>query len=190
VAPRTNPIRSASPPAAPHRCGRYSAQTCGAEDQVSSLRARTFPTTRICPHWPAYETNTRRPMIFNDECKVVNDPLKGTLGVSQHAADVSREPVECAPFRGQLRPRSRLGLPIVSFPSDHGRSGTHCGPEVLVLYLKRPRAKSWELRRCKGALQIQRLEGSRPAGLWDLYLDEPALIVCEFAGAVRALGFR
>jgi len=36
------------------------------------------------------------------------------------------------------------------------------GPEVLVLYLKRPRAKSWELRRCGGALQIQRLEGSRP----------------------------
>jgi len=61
--------------------------------------------------------------------------------------------------------------------------------EVLVLYLKRPRAKSWELRRCGGALQIQRLEGSRPGGLWDLYLDERVLIVCEFAVAVRALGF-
>jgi len=34
--------------------------------------------------------------------------------------------------------------------------------QVLVLYLKRPRAKSWALRRCVGALQIQRLEGSRP----------------------------
>jgi hypothetical protein len=34
--------------------------------------------------------------------------------------------------------------------------------KVLVLYLERPRAKSWELRRCGGALQIQRLEGSRP----------------------------
>ena len=44
--------------------------------------------------------------------------------------------------------------------------------------------------RCEGALQIQRLEGSRPGGLWDLYLDEPALIVCEFAVAVRALGFQ
>src|SRR5271167_1993663 len=32
-----------------------------------------------------------------------------------------------------------------------------------------------------GALQIQRLEGSRPAGLWDLYLDGSVLIVCEFA---------
>jgi hypothetical protein len=64
------------------------------------------------------------------------------------------------------------------------------GPEVLVLYLKRPRAKSWELRGCGGALQIQRLEGSRPGGLWDLYLDEPVLIVCEFAVAVRALGLR
>jgi hypothetical protein len=59
-----------------------------------------------------------------------------------------------------------------------------------VLYLKRPRAKSWELRRCGGALQIQRLEGSRPGGLWDLYLGEPVLIVCEFAVAVRALGFQ
>ena len=36
------------------------------------------------------------------------------------------------------------------------------GPEVLVLYLERPRAKNWEFRRCVGALQIQRLEGSRP----------------------------
>jgi hypothetical protein len=62
--------------------------------------------------------------------------------------------------------------------------------EVLVLYLKRPRAKSWELRRCGGALQIQRLEGSRPGGLWDLYLDEPLLMVCEFAVGVRGLGFQ
>jgi hypothetical protein len=59
-----------------------------------------------------------------------------------------------------------------------------------VLYLKRPLAKSWELRRCVGALQIQRLEGSRPAGLWDLYLDEPVSILCEYAIAVRALGFQ
>jgi hypothetical protein len=49
--------------------------------------------------------------------------------------------------------------------------------EVLVLYLKRPRAKSWEWKRCGGALQIQRLEGSRPEELWDLYLDERVLIV-------------
>jgi len=62
--------------------------------------------------------------------------------------------------------------------------------KVLVLYLKRPRAKSWELRRCGGALQIQRLEGSRPGGLWDLYLDEPLLMVCEFAVGVRGLGFQ
>ena len=44
--------------------------------------------------------------------------------------------------------------------------------------------------RCVGALQIQRLEGSRPGGLWDLYLDEPVLIVCEVAVAVGALGFQ
>ena len=59
-----------------------------------------------------------------------------------------------------------------------------------MLYLKRPRAKSCELRRCGGALQIQRLEGSRPGGLWDLYLDEPVLILCEYAIAARALGFQ
>jgi hypothetical protein len=53
--------------------------------------------------------------------------------------------------------------------------------QVLVPYLKRPRVKSWELRRCGGAVQIQRLEGSRPAGLWDLYLDEPVLIGWDFA---------
>ena len=28
------------------------------------------------PHWPAYETNTRATMIFNNDCKVVNDPGK------------------------------------------------------------------------------------------------------------------
>jgi len=62
--------------------------------------------------------------------------------------------------------------------------------QVLVLYLKRPRAKSGELRHCGGALRIQRLEGSRPAGLWDLYLDGAVLIVCERAVAVRSLGFQ
>ena len=44
--------------------------------------------------------------------------------------------------------------------------------------------------RCEGALQIQRLEGSRPGGLWDLYVDEPVLVVCECAVAVRVLGFQ
>jgi hypothetical protein len=42
----------------------------------------------------------------------------------------------------------------------------------------------------EGALQIQRLEGSRPGGLWDLYSDEPVLMVYELAVAVKALGFR
>ncbi len=59
-----------------------------------------------------------------------------------------------------------------------------------MLYLKRPRAKSWELRRCVGALQIQRLEGSRPGGLWDLFLDEAVVVVCEVALAVGALPFQ
>jgi hypothetical protein len=43
--------------------------------------------------------------------------------------------------------------------------------------------------RCEGALQIQRLEGSRPGGLWGLYPDEPVLIVREFEVAVGALWF-
>ena len=28
------------------------------------------------PQWPAYDTSTRATMIFNNECKVVNDPGK------------------------------------------------------------------------------------------------------------------
>ena len=59
-----------------------------------------------------------------------------------------------------------------------------------MLYLKRPQAKNWELRRCVGALQIQRLEGSRPWGLWDLFLDEAVVAVCEMALAVGALPFQ
>ena len=55
------------------------------------------------------------------------------------------------------------------------------GPEVLGLYLKRPRAKSWDSRRCVGALRIQRLEGSRPRGLWDLYRE-----IEHYPGSLRA----
>ncbi len=78
----------------------------------------------------------------------------------------------------------------ISHLTSDGLTGSYSGPEVLVLYLRRPRAKSWELRRCGGALQIQRLEGSRPGGLWDLCLDEPVLIGCGCAIAVRVLGFQ
>src|SRR5271154_3595914 len=75
--------------------------------------------------------------------------------------------------------------------SDTRTRPPHSGfVQVLVLYLKCPRAKSGELSCCGGALQIQRLEGSRPGGLWDLYLDGAVLIVCEFAVAIRALGFQ
>jgi len=42
-----------------------------------------------------------------------------------------------------------------------------------------------------GALQTQRLEGSRPGGdLWDLFLDEAVVVVCEVALAVGALWFQ
>jgi para-nitrobenzyl esterase len=34
------------------------------------------PNTPGLPHWPAYEASTRATMIFNDECKVVDDPGK------------------------------------------------------------------------------------------------------------------
>jgi len=34
------------------------------------------PSTPALPHWPAYDAQTRATMIFNDECKVVNDPGK------------------------------------------------------------------------------------------------------------------
>jgi len=34
------------------------------------------PNTSGLPHWPAYDAKTRATMIFNDECKVVNDPGK------------------------------------------------------------------------------------------------------------------
>ena len=49
-------------------------------DKVSSTWvefARTGnPNHAGLPHWPDYETSTRATMIFNDECKVVNDPGK------------------------------------------------------------------------------------------------------------------
>ena len=37
--------------------------------------ARTgSPSTPGMPHWPVYDTQSRATMIFNDECKVVDDP--------------------------------------------------------------------------------------------------------------------
>jgi hypothetical protein len=69
-------------------------------------------------------------------------------------------------------------------------TGNFSGPEVLVLYLRRPRAKNWELRRCVGALQIQRLEGSRLWGLWGLYMDELVLIVWRLRLLSVHFGFR
>jgi len=41
-----------------------------------------------------------------------------------------------------------------------------------------------------GRFRYSDLKEAAPGGLWDLYLDEPVLIVCEFAVAVRALGFQ
>ena len=61
---------------------------------------------------------------------------------------------------------------------------------MLSAVSEAPTSKELGVETLWGALQIQRLEGSRPGGLWDLYLDGPVLIVCEFAVAVRALGFQ
>jgi hypothetical protein len=79
-------------------------------------------------------------------------------------------------------PRLRAGV---------GQTGSYSGPKVLVLYLKRPPAKSWRGETlCRGRFRYSDLKEAAPGGLWDLYLDEPVLIVCEFAVAVRALGFQ
>ena len=55
---------------------------------------------------------------------------------------------------------STRALPIpIEWSANRKRSrnwfGGDYSREVLVLYLKRPQAKSGELRRCGGALQIQ-----------------------------------
>ena len=34
------------------------------------------PNYASLPHWPTYDAATRATMIFNDECRVVNDPGK------------------------------------------------------------------------------------------------------------------
>jgi para-nitrobenzyl esterase len=32
------------------------------------------PNTPALPHWPTYDTDRRATMLFNNECRVVNDP--------------------------------------------------------------------------------------------------------------------
>ena len=60
-----------------------------------------------------------------------------------------------------------------------------------MLYLKRPTSEDLSFRcAMKGRFRYSDLKEAAPGGLWDLYLHEPVLIVCEFAVAVRALGFQ
>jgi hypothetical protein len=48
-----------------------------------------------------------------------------------------------------------------------------------------------ELRRyLRGRFRYSDLKEAAPGRLWDLYPDEPVLIVCWFAIAVRACGFQ
>ena len=42
----------------------------------------------------------------------------------------------------------------------------------------------------EGRFRYSDLKEAVPGGLWDLYLDEPILMVCELAVAIRALGFQ
>jgi hypothetical protein len=76
VAPRTNPIRNASPPAALHRCGRYSAETWRAEDQSIEPEGPEIPNNAGLPDCRLTKLTHDVTMIFNDEWKVVNDPGK------------------------------------------------------------------------------------------------------------------
>jgi hypothetical protein len=65
-------------------------------------------------------------------------------------------PDACVYKRGSVRRASGFvltGKPeVIRFEKDSLRLNVETlhGPEVLALYLKRPRAKSWELRRCVG----------------------------------------
>jgi hypothetical protein len=59
-----------------------------------------------------------------------------------------------------------------------------------VLYLKRPRAKNWELRRCGGRFRYSDLKEAALGGLWDLFLDEAVAVVCGVDLAVGALPFQ
>ncbi len=60
---------------------------------------------------------------------------------------------------------------------------------VLVLYLKRPRTGAGSGDAVKRRFGYSDLKEAAPGGLWDLYLEESVLVVCEFAFAVSALGF-
>jgi hypothetical protein len=48
------------------------------------------------------------------------------------------------------------------FWADHAQTGSFLEPEVLVLYLKRPCAKSWELRCCVGRFRYSDLKEAAP----------------------------
>jgi hypothetical protein len=76
-------------------------------------------------------------------------------------------------------------------PRERSENGRPCQGGLVLggLSAVSEAPASEELRVVSGALRIQRLEGKPPRGLWDLYLDEPVLVVSEFAVAVRALGF-
>ena len=43
-----------------------------------------------------------------------------------------------------------MGVVGTGFGQIAVQTGAGSGPEVLVLYLERPRVESWELRRCVG----------------------------------------
>jgi hypothetical protein len=72
VAPRTNSIRSASPLAAPHRCGRCSAQTRSAKDQTWSLRGPHIPN-HLPVNWIAADVLRIKGSILVEHWDVLQD---------------------------------------------------------------------------------------------------------------------
>jgi para-nitrobenzyl esterase len=42
----------------------------------SSFARTGAPSAKGLPHWPAFTADQRATMIFDNECKVVNDPFK------------------------------------------------------------------------------------------------------------------
>jgi hypothetical protein len=73
-----------------------------------------------------------------------------------------RKSPEKQPEIGCNQPKGR-GLQNDREPNEFTFSPDH-SPEVLVLYLERPLRDRAHLRDLRGALLIQRLEGSRPHG--------------------------
>jgi hypothetical protein len=152
----------------------------------------TFPRPRLLAYFKMqeHERPNPRPLDLKGVVMEVLGPKcnerSGTLRFEWRCC-TPRLPAAAVAFH----PPAPIGLFLASMPfRDLGYPAHESVMTSLSAVSEAPPAKSWELRRCVGALQIQRLEGSRPAGLWDLFLDEAVVVVCEVALAVGALPFQ